>query len=152
MTRSIQLGVTAAGLALCCCGAASLTSPSRGESAVQITASPDPVASGGTLTYTIRTAAGQGSASQLSIHLPPGATDARSAGAGWSCEPAEVPADAFQASVHTDLSCASAAAMAGAPALTVTLGSPAVSGTIRGCAVARREAEAAACVATTVLP
>ena len=120
-----------------------------------MTATPEPVAAGATLTYTVTASsgrAGMGPASAISVHLPPGATAIGTSGAGWSCSQATSDTDPFVTGSHVNLSCASALASMASPPLTVTLKAPAVGGKIHACAEAGKGASgsASACVDSTV--
>jgi hypothetical protein len=112
---------------------------------LRLTASPEPVAAGTTLTYGVDpgpAAAG----SQVVVHLPPGVAAAQPGGASWHCSQTVREADSFQSASHTDVECSSAA-MGAAPALTIKVKAPAVAGTIRACAAARR---LSSCATSTV--
>lgn len=112
---------------------------------LRLTASPEPVAASASLTYAVDpgpAAAG----SQVVVHLPQGVSAVEPAGASWRCSQTVREADDFQSASHTDVECSSAA-MGAAPALTIKVKAPAVGGTIRACAAARR---LSSCTTSTV--
>lgn len=116
--------------------------PGVRETSLQVKADPEPVSPGGQLTYTVT------GASTFTVHLPPGAGDVRTSGAGWICTQARRDADEDQAAAHVDVDCSSAV-VAGTPPLTVRVQAPASPGSIRACVVGRG---ATRCVTTTVAP
>jgi hypothetical protein len=135
--------------------AATLVDPSgrASEMAVAVVARPDPVAPGGMVTLTVRPASGGGweAAPPITVHLPPGAAQARAKSAGWVCQPDASTGDAAQAGAHADVSCLSA--LAGrTPGLILTFDAPPTPGTIRTCVTAGRPGRPASptCTESTV--
>jgi len=136
------------------CGAHMSSSPAGpGGRGVQMTATPDPVAPAGALTYTVMSSMGHvGPASSIVLHLPAGVSGISTSGAGWSCAQAQSGADAFIAAAHTNLSCSNALASMASPSLTVTVTAPPAPGSIAACVeMAKGPAgPASSCVDTTV--
>ena len=60
---------------------------------LRLTATPEPVPAGAAITYRVRVGTGMSIAPHLTLHLPVGATQARTSGAGWTCEIVSVKAD-----------------------------------------------------------
>ena len=154
------MGVVAAALVLCHCARGGeapvrLVDPSARPSGVALAleARPDPVASGGVVTLTVRSASPGGweAAPPITVHLPPGAGEARVESAGWVCQAEASAGDAIQAEAHIDVACL--AALAGrAPGLLLTFGAPASAGTIRTCVTEGRPGRSPAptCIESTV--
>ncbi len=147
MTKSILVPILAAGMAGPCAPSGPSEAPSapggrETEAGLQVKADPEPVSPSAPLTYTVS------GVSVLTAHLPPGAADVRTSGAGWICSQASHDADDYQPADHTDADCSSAR-VAGTPLLTVQIKAPASAGSIRACVVSRG---ATRCITTTVAP
>ncbi len=116
------------GLAVCDMGAYEAPVPGDADLSVILTAQPDPVAPGGTLTYSVVVRnAGPAVAGMVRLEFrpPPDSTDIQSSGSGWVC------------SINSTLACERGVlAVDGvAPALTVTLTVPPGGGWITATAV-----------------
>ncbi|ABQ90727.1 choice-of-anchor Q domain-containing protein [Roseiflexus sp. RS-1] len=116
------------GLAVCDMGAYEAPVPGDADLSVILTAQPDPVAPGGTLTYSVVVLnAGPAAAGNVQVEFtpPPGSTSIQTGGLGWVC------------SSGSTLTCERGALAAGsvAPALTVTLTVPPGGGWITATAV-----------------
>lgn len=140
------------------CGVAPPADPTQptpgraGEASLSFTASPEPVAAGGRLTYTLRFPATPGAApGSVRVHLPAGAGEARPRGAGWMCSQATRAADDFQKAEHVEVACSSALS-GGAPALVIEVDAPQAPGSIETCAEAFKTPAKPACARTTVVP
>lgn len=159
MSRSAILAIAAAFFFCHCAGgggtSATPVEPSARPSAATLAlkAEPDPVAPGGLVTLSVRPASGGGweAAPPITVHLPPGAGEARTESAGWVCQAAAGEGDAVRAEAHTDVSCVTA--LAGrAPELVLEFGAPAAAGTIRTCVTTGRPGRPGSltCVESTV--
>ncbi|MGQ9547893.1 MAG: choice-of-anchor Q domain-containing protein [Roseiflexus sp.] len=116
------------GLAICDMGAYEAPVPGDADLSVILTAEPDPVAPGGTLTYSVVVLnSGPAAAGNVQVEFtpPPGSTGIQTGGLGWVC------------SSGSTLTCGRGALAAGsvAPALTVTLTVPPGGGWITATAV-----------------
>lgn len=116
------------GLAICDIGAYEAPVPGDANLSIILTAQPNPVDPGGTLTYTIVVVnAGPGAAGSVQVQFtpPPGSTNIQASGAGWEC------------TVSGTLTCdRGVLAVNGvAPAITVTLDVPPTGGVSTATAV-----------------
>jgi len=122
--------------------------------ALRITAAPEPVAAGGTLTY--RVDVGRSAiAPQVTLHLPAGARHAKASGRGWLCEVATRSKDDYQSADHIEAECSSARMGLGSAPLTVTIEAPTDAVTLRACATAvlkRAREGSEACATSKVVP
>jgi hypothetical protein len=129
--------------------------PSRAMAGPRLVAEPEPVTAGATLTYRVEVGRVASIAPHLTLHLPVGATNPTTSGAGWACEVAAAAADPYQTDVHLDVSCSSVLMGLAAPALTVMVQAPTTPGSVRACAVAAPKPGlqgTEACADTTVMP
>lgn len=119
-----------------CPGAAS---PAQPQAHIRLTANPNPVSGGQTLTYCIEftSTAAYEVAPSLLIHLPTGGENPKTSGAGWICETSNSPGDSMLPRPHTDVSCTSAIVTghaAALPSLFVITSAPRAPGQLTACA------------------
>ena len=158
--KTLAVQVVCAAFALSC-GALGLTAPSSGpvdgspSGSLQLTASPEPVAAGALLTYTVKVGGEHslpGASPRILVHLPEGVSDFRNLGAGWVCRKASSEADLYQAADHQHADCMTAIVGGGLPALKLEVEMPLGPGSIRACAEGGVKAlRESACVTTTIV-
>jgi len=127
----------------------------RAMPGLRLTATPEPVPPGATITYRVPGGRGMPIAPDLTLHLPVGTTHARTSGSGWTCELPTRPADPQQAGEHLEAVCSSLRMGLIVPALIVKVEAPQTAGVIRACVVASMKPGLdgpEACVSSTVRP
>ena len=146
--------VVVAGVCLSCGSTPAGPSAGRSNASFKLTAEPDPVPAANTLTYRVEPGASASPAPQLAVHLPGGATDAKTSGTGWVCQVARQDADVHQSATHLDVTCSNALMALVTPPLTVRVKAPSAPGSIRACVMASRPGGRGteACVTSRVVP
>lgn len=152
--KAVAVQVVCGAFALSC-GAGGSTAASSEPSpsgSLQLSASPEPVAAGAFLTYTIKAGGSlPGASPRILVHLPEGVSDFRNSGAGWICHKASSEADTYQSADHQHADCMSAI-VGGLPALKLEVEAPLEPGSIRACAEGGvKELKESACITTTIV-
>ena len=143
VSRKVGLVVALSGLAVFACGSqtpsARPTAPSGIHLKIDFKGEPETVVAGASLTYRLKVGAerpGPGLSPQIVVHLPPGASDIRTSGAGWISKQVSSEGDSRQGESHVDVECTTAIVGSGAlPLLTIQVKAPLTPGSIRACAV-----------------
>jgi hypothetical protein len=124
------------------------------DETLHLSASPEPVAAGAVLTYTVKVGGEDslpGASPRILVHLPEGVSDFRNSGSGWVCHKASSEADVYQAADHQHADCMTAI-VGGLPALKLEVEAPLGPGSIRACAEGGvKELHESACITTTIV-
>jgi len=154
--KALAVQVVCGAFALSCgAGGSTAASSEPLDESLHLSASPEPVAAGAFLTYTVKVGGEHslpGASPRILVHLPEGVSDFRNLGAGWVCHKASSESDLYQAAEHQHADCMTAIVGGGLPALKLEVEMPLGPGSIRACAEGGVKAlRESACVTTTIV-
>src|SRR3990172_3075048 len=159
VSRKVGLAVALSGLAASACGSQTASTRSTEPTGIQLRidfkSEPDPVVAGASLIYRLKVGGPQGLSPQIVVHLPAGASEIRTRGAGWISEQVPSEGDSHQGKPHVDVECSSAIVSSGAlPPLTIELKVPLTPHSLQACAVVDGKVapeDSVVCVSNTVV-